>query len=339
MPVLLAMVSLLACAPEEEEPVDVGDPAEELALPDLTETDWPAAYAEALAVTVELRTALAWTGHQDALALGRDGCPDIYVGAPDEDLDIDEDAGGVSWADYCETGGGLGFTGFSWWDGDVTVEGDAQSPEGATASGERRMIADAVVSDSDGVRFQLDGEVSDALSRVDAEGYSRWTWSSLIQGSLTGTDVFTGTATPGGVRADLYLYASGGDVEYMEARGDVYLNEEPILGRFDSLSMDIAMIEARSAGPDDCALEPLGYLSIRDTDAYWYDLVFLPRYDENATDEDYPNDPYGECDGCGTLYVRGLEQGEVCVDFSFLWEGALTPPDIEDFVTSLRLVP
>jgi hypothetical protein len=332
---LLALA--LGCGPGDEvEPVDVGEDAEALPLPDLEGMDLPGAFEEALAVTAELRAALAWGGHEAALSLGREGCPDVYIGSPGEDVDADE--GGVSWADYCSTSGGLGFSGFVWWDGEVTVEGEAGTPEGAESSGERRMIADGTVADSDGTRFQLDGEVSDALYRVDAEGYERWTWSSLLQGTLTGAEVFDGTATPGGVRADLYLYATGGDVDSLEARGDVYLFEEPVLGLFDSLSMDLAMVEEGSAGPGDCALEPRGYLSLRDTDAYWYDLVFLPRYDDDATDEDYENDPYGDCDGCGTLYVRGIEQGELCPDLSAIWDGRLDPPEVEDFVTSLRQV-
>lgn len=332
------MPLLWACTAEEPEPVDVGDPAEELPLPDLEGTDWPAAFAEALILTAGLRGQLAWSGHAAALELGREGCPDIYVGAPDTDVDVDDDAGGVSWSDYCTTSGGLGFSGYAWWDGRAEVSGDADTPEGAESSGERSMVADGSVTDSDGIRFQLDGEVADSVYRVDAKGYTRWTWSSLLQGTLAGEEIFAGSATPDGVRADLYLYATGGDVQSFEARGDVYLSGQPVMDRFDSVSMDLAMVAPDSAGPDDCALEPLGYLSLRDASAYWYDLVFLPRYDDDAADTDYPNDPYGECDGCGTLYVRGLEQGEVCVDFSAIWEGPLDPPAIDDFVTSLRLV-
>ncbi len=327
---------LLACAAEEPEPVDVGDPAEELALPDLEDIDWPAAFAEALVTAAGLRGELAWRGHAAALELGREGCPDIYVGAPAVELDLGEAPGGVSWSDYCLTEGGLGFSGAVWWDGRAELSGDAQTPEGSIASGERRMVADGTVSDPDGVRFALDGEVSESVYRADAQGYSRWTWSSLLQGSLAGAEVFEDGATE--LRADLYLYATGGDVQSFEARGDVYISRQPILGRFDSISMDLAMVAPGSAGPEDCALEPLGYLSLRDAEAYWYDLVFLPRYDDDATDTGYANEPYGTCDGCGTLYVRGLEQGEVCVDFSAIWDGPLDPPAIDDFVTSLRLV-
>jgi hypothetical protein len=48
----------------------------------------------------------------------------------------------------------------------------------------------------------------------------------------------------------------------------------------------------------DCA-EPVGGISVRTTDAVWFDAVFGD-----------------DCDGCGPVTWRGVEVGEVCVDFS-----------------------
>ena len=77
---------------------------------------------------------------------------------------------------------------------------------------------------------------------------------------------------------------------------------------------------------------------MRDENAFWFDVVFQPRFDDDATDDPYDNFSYGPCDGCGTLYVRGLEQTdiEVCPDFSFLWSGALTHPEADDYALSMR---
>jgi hypothetical protein len=36
------------------------------------------------------------------------------------------------------------------------------------------------------------------------------------------------------------------------------------------------------------------------------------------------------------LYIRGLDQGELCVDLTHIWNGTLQPPQLEDFVLSTR---
>jgi hypothetical protein len=192
-----------------------------------------------------------------------------------------------------------------------------------------------VVRDDDGARFELDGEVVDSLYQVEAPGYSTWAWSSQLTGTATGRDLVTEGRFQAPARADLYLYATGGDAGRLEARGDVYFFDDLLADRFDSAALDIELLAPESAGPDDCALEPRGWIGLRDENAYWYDLVFLPRYDD-ATDEDYANDPYGDCVGCGTLFVRGVEAGTVCPDFSGIWSGPLSPPAAEDFILTLR---
>ena len=86
--------------------------------------------------------------------------------------------------------------------------------------------------------------------------------------------------------------------------------------------------------PRGCALEPKGYLSIRDENAFWHDLVFQPRYEDDI-DDGYDDDPYTACDGCGTLFVRGLEQPIiVCPDLDLFSQ--LSPPAVEDYVLSVR---
>jgi len=137
---------------------------------------------------------------------------------------------------------------------------------------------------------------------------------------------------------DLIRRAPGGIDQGLEATGNVYFVERRIQDRFDSIGADLEIIGPEAAGPDDCALEPQGWIAIRDEDAYWYDLVFSPRFDGDPNDPDYPNEPYSECDGCGTLYVRGLEQDgiEVCLNLDFLWDGMLAPPELQEFAFTLR---
>lgn len=323
-----------ACAPAEEAPVDPGRPVDPLYLPDVSEVDLPAAYAEAFALALDIRAARPWAGHVATLGMRTAGCPDLWVGAPDDTLDVDVDAPGVSWADHCDNGAGVDFGGALYWETTVAVDGDPTTAEGRTGTAARTLVADATVGQGADARFELDGEASDAVTLSEAPGYARYTWSSLVAATVTGSEVFAGTATPGGYRTDLYLYAEGSPTageanERLEARGNVYLYTDRLADRFDSVAMDLAYVGPTDAAPTDCTLEPTGWLSVRDSDAYWYDLVFLPAdlVDAGLSDA---------CDGCGELYVRGVPDGQVCVDLSFAWDGRLAPPALADFALSIH---
>lgn len=321
----LLVALLAACAPAEEAPVDPGRPVDPLYLPDVSDVDLPAAYADAFALALTVRAGTAWAGHVAALDLRAPGCPDLWAGAPGDALDLDEDDG-VSWADHCAAGT-IDFGGAVWWESAVAIDGDPNDAEGATTEASRRLVGDAVVGQAGDARFELDGDVSDAFARTLAPGYDHWTWSSLVQATVTGADV--SSDTPGGYRADLYLSVEGGDAARLEARGNLYLFEDRVAERFDSVAADLTYLGV--GGPNDCTLEPYGWISVRDTNAYWYDLVFLPGDSETV---DTGADP--ACDGCGTLYVRGVESGEVCVDLSAAWDGRLEPPGVEDYVLSIH---
>ena len=136
----------------------------------------------------------------------------------------------------------------------------------------------------------------------------------------------------------MYERTTGGDEATIELRGNIYYFDYRIAGRFDSVTVNLLWGAPDSLGPDECAAEPRGWIGVRDENAFWYDLVFQPRYDDDPNAEPYQDGDYGPCDGCGTLYVRGLQQDgiEVCPDFSFLWDGTLTHPDPTDFALSLR---
>jgi hypothetical protein len=143
--------------------------------------------------------------------------------------------------------------------------------------------------------------------------------------------------TPEGYRTDLYQFISGGDVDRYEARGNVYMFTPQLQGKFDSIAVDIALQGPLGAGPEDCTLEPLGWIGVRDDEARWYDVVFLPRYEEDIVGDKYPNDPLSICDGKGRLYIQGIEQElEVEVDFSFLFDGSFELPVAEDFILPLH---
>lgn len=345
LPEALVLVPLLltaGCGPAEgDSGVDLGDPPEELVLPDVSGVDFPAAFRDAVQLTKRITAGVAWQGHVAALGERSADCPDVYAGAPDDpSVDVGEE-GGLSWFDHCSTPAGTDFDGWAWWTGAVAVAGDAATPEGATTEASRTVAGDAALTDHAGVRFELDGEASDALSRTDAPDYARWTYSSTVTGTVTGATLFgDDPETPGGWRTDLAVYATGGDAAVYEPRGNVFLFDRKLHDRFDSFELDLAFAGAGAQGPDDCALEPRGWIGLRDENAYWYDVVFLPRSDEDPNDTGDGNAPYTACDGCGTLYVRGVEVtelGEVCLDPAFVWDvDPFTPPAVEDFVLSLR---
>lgn len=340
---MITALLLFACKPEEDT-VEVSDPPEQLEAPPLDGLDLEALYQDALAIALTADLRGPWAAHRDLLRAGvRSGCPDVYLGTPDLELDeLDEDVRGTAWMDICDDGTDR-WSGWAWWDGYVRAEGDAATAEGRTVEGEREIVGDAIIAQGDTVLLEFDGEGSDAFQRTDAPDYLRWSYTSLVDGTVTGTLPFEGTPTPFGYRTDMYLSYAGGAGATVELRGNVYLFEGRIQDRLDSVSANLEFVSPDGAAPDVCTLEPRGWLSVRDPDAIWYDLVFEPRYEDDATGEDYPNDPLTVCDGCGTLYVRGLpqldEQGEeikVCPDFSFLWAGGLQPPDTTGYSFTLR---
>lgn len=337
-------LALAACAPDEgEDSVDKGDPPEELVLPDVSGIDFAAAYTDAVQLSKTVVAGRAWDGLVAALAQRNSGCPDLYAGVPDDasiGVDGGDDVEGQTWFDVCSTAGGVDFTGYTWWDGTVTTEGDPTEPTGETIVASRTLQGDGRVRYGE-MLVEFDGEAEDALTRTVAPKYDRWTWSSTVTGTLTGTEVFGGDpVAPGGWRTDLSVYATGGDAALYEPTGNIFLFDSKLQGRFDSMEMDLSFAGPGSVGPDDCAIEPRGWIGLRDENAYWYDVVFLPRYDDSPTDSGEDPD-YSACDGCGHLYLRGVDVsadlGEVCMDFSFVFgTDPPRPPDTADYVLPLH---
>ncbi|MFK7929209.1 MAG: hypothetical protein AB8H79_13530 [Myxococcota bacterium] len=335
-----AIFGLGACSGGEDTEDVVIDPPVTLPPPDLTGVDLAAAFEEAFVAMGQIDVRAPWAGHLDGLNLRQPGCPDIYAGNPDiEGIDLNTRNKGMSWADFCDQSDGTTFGGFEYWEIAVSAEGDETTGAGRTTEASRLLFGDGFIGRGDEALFEFDGEATDGLSFTKAANdYYAWTYSSRVEGTVTGTLPFGDTDMAGGYRTDLIRRATGGVDQGLEATGNVFFFERRMQGRFDSIGADLEIIGPEAAGPDDCALEPQGWIAIRDEDAYWYDLVFSPRFDGDPNDPNYPNEPYSECDGCGTLYVRGLEQDgiEVCLDLDFLWDGMLAPPELQEFAFTLR---
>lgn len=302
---------------------------------DIDEIDFESAFADAVRMMVTVTPQEPWQGQVSAVDRGEIGCPDYWTEPFTVANQLVGYEDGVAWNDDCLTTTGLTYDGWIWWDSDVSNFGDPATYEGKTSEGSRRMEGKATVSTGDDITFEFAGTASDSLYQVQAIGYERHVYSTLMDATVTGRDVFTAdSATPEGYRTDLTMSLTGGDVDNFEARGNVYLFTPQLHDRFDSIGVDMELQGPKGAGPDACTLEPLGWIGLRDENAYWYDVVFLPRFQEDIVDIDYANDPLSICDGCGRLYVQGIEQEgkEVCIDFSFLFDGTVPLPDIQDYV-------
>lgn len=347
-PLLLAAALLAGCKKDPEgtdtsgtEDTGPTEPQNLYPLPDDIDTiDFVGAFRDAVTLMSTVSTQQPWLGHTTSLDVRAPGCPDFWTGPfTDAGILVGNDFG-VSWYDDCLTTGGDAYDGWIWWDFDVVEYGDPTTLEGRTAEASRRLEGDGLVRDpAGGVKFEFDGEASDSFYRVDAYGYSRFVYSTTVDATVTGADIFGPDAlTPDGFRTDLFMSITGGDVDTFQARGNVYFFTPQLHGRFDSIAVDMSLVGPTGAAPTDCQLEPLGWIGLRDADALWYDVVFLPRFREDIVGEPYPNDPLSVCDGCGRLYVQGIEQEgmEICVDFSFLFDGSFPLPDPDDYVLPLH---
>lgn len=337
---LSLLLLVAACGPQDSErPAPVFSDPVELEPPDLSGVDLPAAFVDAFRLVAQIDTRAVWRGHLSALALAEPGCPDIYLGNPDiENLDIRTRGKGLSWMDYCQQSDGTIYSGYGYWENGVVTHGDPESTLGRTADATRLLLGDGAVSLDDAMLFELIGEATDSLSVTTTPDDESWTYTSRVAGTLTGELIFAETDTPGGFRADLYRRSTGGSSDSLEARGNIYFFEHRIADRFDSFAVDLDFSGPQGAGPDDCTAEPTGWIGLRDQDGFWHDLVFEARGSGDPQDPEYENDPYTGCDGCGTLYLRGLEQEaiEVCLDFDFLWAGLLDRPVLSDFTFTVR---
>lgn len=348
-----ALVLALGCA---KEPTDGTGPSTDSAstsgttptafpLPDdLDQIDFPSAFEEAVRQLVAVTSQQPFAGHDFAMAHRSVGCPDFWTGPFTSGGVIVSRDDGVAWNDDCANPDGERYDGWEWWDSTFSAEGtDPSSYEGRTIEGTRLLMGDATidheVNGEPEMLYEFDGTASDSLYRVEAYGYDRFVYSSNLDATVTGREVFRGTPTPEGYRAELAMTITGGDVDNFEARGDIYLFSEVFLDRFDSIGVDLELQGPKGAGPDVCTAEPLGWVGLRDANAYWYDVVFQPRFREDIVDIDYYDEALSSCDGCGKLYIQGVEQEgvEICVDFSFLFQrNAITLPEPEDYAIPWR---
>ena len=319
---------------------------------DFKDLDMVEAVDEAFGVAGVATLATAWAGHIASMDRATFACPSVWLGLPPEDLadlDMDEDASGLSWADDCQTPNRDAFEGFAYWQ--TTMD-----PIGGTGS--RSLQMDGSVLDGGGaLLLSFDGEADDSLT---GNTYT----TNLVARDLSGSLLGLGS----GLRGELDAEWSPTD---LELTGAVHLNDgfgppddrdpdtdvtpelanhpgwEPGMPRFTSVRYELEF-------GDDCALEPRGYLGVRGNEGFWFDVYFLPLFDaeeDPAAAAAYPYEDIDniECDGIGTLFVRNLDlrqededdpnwSREIEVDFPTILANLPTPA-LDSFIYTLQDLP
>lgn len=311
---------------DDATPVDLGPPAPDLLLPDLEGLDMATSLSRGLILALQADLRGSWDGFTSTLELSTGGCPNLYTANPEEN-----DLLSTYWSDSCYTDGGLRFEGELGWESSASIDYFSEDGLDYAEYGDRTLAGSASVEEFNARVYAFTGEGSDSFYRSVSPDAESWTYSSQIDGTIQGafsfeeSDLFTG-----GLRESLYLNYSRGSVDRLTVRGDVFLLDETI-DRFDSVSMDFTLYGQVGAPPGTCVLEPFGFMGMRDTSAYWYEVIFLPIGGEDGS----ASSP--DCDGCGTLFVRGVEQETpICLDMEAFWP-LLTSPDRTDYVYSSRL--
>ena len=117
-------------------------PPVELATPDLSALDLDETWNEAFRALLAVDARAPWASHVDGLDRVTPGCPDLYYGVPPVNTDeIDEEAEGMSWSDYCLTPGNRLFAGYAFWQNAASATGSLTAPSGLSSSGSRALVA------------------------------------------------------------------------------------------------------------------------------------------------------------------------------------------------------
>lgn len=321
-----AVMGAISCQPAEQDDdtVDVGPPAPDLIMPDLTGLDMEASLQQGLGLTVISDLRAPWGAFTSTFERAAPGCPDVYS----SDAEAQDEMSALYWSDSCKTNAGLFFDGELGWE--VSGARDYIDESRYVEYGQRSLLGNARVEEFDTRLLAFSGEASDSYYQSFDPAGNSWTYSAQLAGTVSGALAFSeGAIFTGGLREELYINYKVGTQDLLSLRGDVFLLQETF-DRFDSVSLDITLYGTRGAPPNACQKEPYGYIGLRDTSAYWYEVVFMPIGGPDDDAED------AACDGCGTLFVRGVEQETpVCLSFDGLWE-ALAPPVFDDYIFSTR---
>jgi len=336
---------------------------------DLQQIDMTKAIEDALHLGGGTTLAAAWNGHINTVLGAPIDCPQIFLGPPPDsvlgntEINMDDENPGYSWAAACITPDNVDYEGFTYWTTLLTPG----------AGGERTLDADATVvagsGDNADTRFAFTGSANDNLNVVDG------TYDSTINGRLSGSLVGLGSGVQTGgdfvttITSDGTLSITGSVTTFdgfgkpdNRDPGAPELQDVPSwkhgMPRFTSATFDLQFTP-------DCPQEPLGYVGLRGDEGFWFDVYFLPQYDDSgAPSAQVDAFPFEEidnqaCDGVGTVFARNVDlkgwddcdpdvvgdndcisswSREIAPDFAGV-VSQLSLPSIDSFVYNVRDIP
>lgn len=297
---MIPVLWLLACRDEPVPEPTYIDPADEIALPDVSTEDMQDALDAAIVALHGLDAGPVLDAYAAAMSYADDDCPTWYSNAE-----------GDYWYDSCDSDDGAHFDGYlgtATYDGTDTGDGTAWT--GFTISGV------ATVETEDGRRFVANG----AAGRLSAEADGLYQYYTVVDGSFSwdGEEANGSWLDEGPVPAfTLYAWdAPSTGARAMVLQGSV----SGFDGQASTVVFDGVVIANALAGFP-CEIEPSGTLSFRDPEGRWYDLLWDLPYDTETSTLGEMDE--ADCDGCASTWTNGEYLGETCLDWSGLmaWDG------------------
>jgi hypothetical protein len=206
------------------------------------------------------------------------------------------------WRDACTAGSGVEFSGYgiSYLTTDFSESGNDY---------EYRAYFSGAASLVDGAGRALDASGYSSAYHYTVPSNGAEVFYNRLWGEFNWEGDQDGTWLSRGIGMDLYVYGARYP-SYSPVGYYTYLDGSlsSIEGPANAARFNTVLIYSESLGST-CAIEPSGTIALRGEDGDWYDIEFQgPSY---WGAESFPAD----CDGCGQVFFRGEEIGEVCPDF------------------------
>ena len=250
----------------------------------------------------------------EALAVGdAGGCPFVYE-------TVDGYAAVTFWQDSCAASSGAMYEGYGY----MYVYEDYPAGDDLLLGGWTILLSGEVVG-ADGGALEGSGVVADINGGNGYfDLYQRQLGGTFVIDGRTldasGTDWLNGSLQPNFDVTAIYVpeitpdTPTGIDARQVAINGAL----SGLAGAVETVAFEGVILTEEAVGSA-CDLEPSGTVSVRAADGNWYDVVF-----DSPEEVGEPMLGDGLCDGCGTLWFRGLQLDGVCVDFGALtdWDGA-----------------
>jgi hypothetical protein len=303
-PLLVGTLLALGCAdkdnPSPTESTDSATPDEAPYLLDETAITPPATTASTITAIIE-------TGLNTALALETEAVFNAYITASagmDDDCPLWATNGDSPyWYSTCTSADGTQFDGY----GTLIDYVDFVDGDGTVYNG-TQLYTFSTISTPDGTSFHGSGVVSE-LTGLTADG-ATYTYRELNGDFTWGGPEAAGTWLASDLSPALSVQS------WMNPSNGQGANiiDGAISGLDAGAAVVFEAVNATTGMPSsDCIPEPLGALSVLDTDGNWFDLQFGGTSTGDAfSDEE-------TCDGCAQAWYQGVNMGSVCPDFEPLW--------------------